>query len=114
VERLALIAPLKPGAEIAAAELIASDPPFDLEHSGFERHSIYLSAGEVVFVFEGHEVEWSIDALLDDPFNWMVSAALERWTEVVAEPPRIARERFSWARRPTAEAGTHGDCSRGP
>lgn len=103
MERLALIAPLKPGTEAAAAELIASAPPFDLEHSGFDRHSVYLSAGEVVFVFEGHEVEWSIDALLDDPFNWMLADALERWNDVVAEPPRIARERFSWARPAKAE-----------
>jgi hypothetical protein len=103
VERLALIAPLKPGAEAAAAELIASEPPFDLERSGFERHTIYLSAGEVVFVFEGHEVEWSVDALFDEPFNWTLSDTYERWRPLLDEPPRIARERFSWSRPPTAK-----------
>ena len=57
MERLVLIASLKPGAEAAADDLIAAGPPFDLEKSGFERHAIYLSSGEAVFVFEGHEVE---------------------------------------------------------
>jgi hypothetical protein len=103
VERLALIAPLKPGAETAAVELIAADPPFELELSGFERHTIYLSAGEVVFVFEGHQVEWALDALLDEPFNWTLSDAFERWRPLLDEPPRIAREQFSWSRSRTSE-----------
>ena len=102
MERLALIASVKPGAETTAAELIAEGPPFDLERSGFERHSIYLSAGEVVFVFEAHEVEWLIDALVDAPFEWMLSDALERWSPLVEGPPRIAREHFSWTRPPEA------------
>ena len=102
MERLVLIASLKPGAEAAAAELIAEGPPFDLERSGFDRHGIYMSSGQVVFVFEAHEVEWAVDALIDDPFNGMLSDALERWRLVVEEPPRIARERFSWTRPPNS------------
>ena len=104
MERLLLIAPLKPGAEDAAAELIAEGPPFDLEQSGFERHSVYVSAGEVVFVFEGHEVEWALDDVVDAPFNSMLSEAFERWQAVIEEPPRIARERFAWARAPESTA----------
>jgi hypothetical protein len=106
VERLALIAPLKPDAETAAAELIAAEPPFDLERSGFDRHTIYLSADEVVFVFEGHQVEWAVDELLDDPFNWTLADAFERWRPLLDEPPRIARERFSWSRSRTPEGAS--------
>jgi hypothetical protein len=106
VERLVLIASLKPGAEAAAAELIAGGPPFDLERTGFERHAIYLSSGEVVFVFEGHEVEWAVDALVDAPFNWMLSDALERWRLVIEDTPRVARQRFSWERFPDGEDHT--------
>jgi hypothetical protein len=108
VERLVLIASLKPGAEAGAAELIAEGPPFDLERSGFERHAIYLSSGEVVFVFEGHEVEWAVDALVDAPFNWMLSDALERWRAVIVDTPRVAREQFSWARTLDGDSASRG------
>jgi hypothetical protein len=103
VERLALIARLKDGAEPQAEQLIAKGPPFDLQESGFVRHSVFLSATEVVFVFEAHEVEWLVSALVDDPFQWMVSEALDEWRPVVDGTPRIAREQFSWER--TAGAG---------
>jgi hypothetical protein len=98
VERLALIARLKEGVEARAEELIAKGPPFDLEESGFVRHSVFLSATEVVFVFEGHEVEWLVSALVDDPFHWMVTAALDEWRPLIEGRPRIARELFSWQR----------------
>jgi hypothetical protein len=98
VERLALIARLKDGAEPRAEELIAKGAPFDLEGSGFVRHSVFLSATEVVFVFEAHEVEWLVSALVDDPFRWMVADALDEWRPLVEGTPRIARELFSWQR----------------
>src|SRR5436305_6510370 len=56
------------GAEPRAAELIAQGPPFAPAENGLTRHAVYLSAGEVVFVFEGHEVEWIVDGMIDDPF----------------------------------------------
>ena len=96
VERLAVIARLKPGAEVAAAELIAAGPPFDPEQSGFQRHTIYLAADNVVFVFEGHKVEALIDKLIDDPFHWMLRQAIEQWTPLLDESPQIAREKFFW------------------
>jgi hypothetical protein len=102
LERVALIARLKPGAEALAAELITNGPPFDLEESSFLRHSVYLSADEVVFVFEAHEVEWLVDSLIDEPFHWMLSEAFERWRPLVQDQPRIAREKFFWERSPEA------------
>ena len=97
VERLAVIARLKPGAEVAAAELIAAGLLFDPEQSGFQRqHTIYLAADNVVFVFEGHKVEALIDKLIDDPFHWMLRQAIEQWTPLLDESPQIAREKFFW------------------
>ena len=55
--QIAVIARLRDGMESRAAELIREGPPFDLDTAGFKRHSIFLSASEVVFVFEGDEVE---------------------------------------------------------
>jgi hypothetical protein len=96
LERLALIARLKPGTETQAEELIAKGPPFDPQQTGFVRHSVFLSATEVVFVFEAHEVEWLVTALVDDPFQWMVVGALEAWQALVEGQPRIAREKYFW------------------
>jgi hypothetical protein len=69
MEHVALVARLKDGNGPRAAELIAAGPPFDLAETGIVRHSVYLSVGEVVFVFEGHQVEWMVDDLINDPFQ---------------------------------------------
>jgi hypothetical protein len=105
MERVAIIARLKPGAETRAAALIAAGPPFDPEGSGFERHCVYLSATEVVFVFEAPEVEWLVDALVDDPFHWMLDEAIDKWEPLIDGPPRIARNVFSWERRAAEHVG---------
>jgi hypothetical protein len=96
MERVAIIARLKPGSEQRAVELVGAGAPFDLADSGIVRHSIYISATEVVFVFEAHEVEWIVDQLIDEPFHYELQQALERWREIVDGPPHVARERFGW------------------
>jgi hypothetical protein len=96
MERVAIVARLKEGSGPRAAELIAAGPPFDLSQTGIVHHSVYLSAGEVVFVFEGHQVEWMVDALIDDPFQPKLQSAFDAWRSIVDGPPRIARERFGW------------------
>jgi hypothetical protein len=98
MEQLAIVARLKPGAEARAADLIVNGPPFDPADSGLDGHTVYLSADEVVFVFEGHEVEWIVDRLVDDPFHWLVSDALERWRPLLEGQPRIARPAYAWKR----------------
>jgi hypothetical protein len=98
MEQLAIVARLKEGAETEAAQLLANGAPFDPAESGFERHTVYLSAGEVVFVFEGHEVEWLVDAIATEPFHWDVTAAFDRWRDLVEGPPRIARPAYAWER----------------
>lgn len=103
MERLALIALLKPGTEVQAEELIAMGPPFDLTQSGFVRHCVFLSASEVVFVFEAHEVEWLVDDLLAGQFlHHVLAEMLEAWRPLVEGEPRIAREKFFWERGPEA------------
>jgi hypothetical protein len=98
MERLAIVARLKDGTETRAAELVAEGPPFDLAESGIVRHSVYLSASEVVFVFEGHQVEWIVDDLIYQPFHYRMYRALDEWRKIVDGLPRIARERFGWER----------------
>jgi hypothetical protein len=102
MERIALIGRLKSGTEARAAELIANGPPFDLEAHKFERHTVFLSPGEVVFVFEGHEVEWLVDAMVDDPFEGPLADALAHWAPLMDGTPHMARERYFWERPPGA------------
>jgi hypothetical protein len=96
MERVAIIARLKEGSEQRAAELVGAGPSFDLTDTGIVRHSIYISAREAAFVFEGHEVEWIVDQLIDEPFRYDLQRALEQWREIVDGEPRVARERFGW------------------
>ena len=93
--QLAIVATLKSGAEVSARELIEAGPPFDLAAAGFTRHTVFLSAGEVVFVFEAPEVQWRLDELVDEPFG-LLPRAFEAWRPLVEGPPRIARTAFAW------------------
>jgi hypothetical protein len=96
MERVAIIAHLKEGSEQRVADLVEAGPPFDLADAGIVRHSVYISAHEAVFVFEGHEVEWIVDQLIDEPFHYELRRVLEQWREIVDGQPRVARERFGW------------------
>jgi len=98
MERLAIVAHLKEGSHRRASELISQGAPFNLADTGIVRHFIYLSASEVVFLFEGHEVEWMIDSLIDEPFHHELQRALDEWRPIIEGRPRIAHERFAWER----------------
>ena len=95
MNRIALVARLKPGAEGQASVLLEHGPPFDPAERGFARHAVYLLAGEVVFVFEGDEVEWIVDEIVNESFG-AVAGALGTWRELVEDPPRIARAVYTW------------------
>jgi hypothetical protein len=96
MERVAIVARLKMGSGPRAAELIAAGPPFDLAETGILHQSVYLSTGEVVFVFEGPQVEWIVEDLIDDAFQPELQRAFDRWRPILDGTPRIARERFGW------------------
>jgi hypothetical protein len=106
MERVAIVARLRPGTEEQAGKLLAAGPPYDLSASGIERHRVFLSAGEVVFIFEGHEVEWIVDDLIDRPTQYELQQALDDWRSIVDGPPRIAREQFAWDSEGAATAGS--------
>jgi hypothetical protein len=105
MEKLAIVARLRAGAEQSAADLLARGAPFDAEESGLDRHTVYLSAGEVVFVFEGPEVDSVIDSLVSEPFHWPLLQALDAWRPLIDGNPRIALPAHAWQRE-TAEKST--------
>ena len=95
MDRLMIIARLQPGKHEDAEALLRNGPPFDPEELGLHRHAAYLTASEVVFMFEAPEVEWIVNDIVDDP---VLSAAFGPWQKLVDGPPRLAHERFHWER----------------
>lgn len=95
METLVIVARLAPGKNADAERLIAHGPPFDPEELGFHRHVVFLTATEVVFMFEAPGVEWIVDDVVNDQ---VVSAAFAAWRPLLDGPPRLAHERYSWRR----------------
>ena len=95
MKRLMIVARLRDDAHDEAEVLLHEGPPFDAAQLGLDRHAAYLTAGEVVFVFEGPEVEWVVNDLLDDP---RVASFFAPWRKLVEGSPRLAHERFYWSR----------------
>ena len=94
MSRLVVVAPLKPGTEARARELLDEGPPFDLEGSAFDAHEVFVTPEEVVFVFEGNE---TLSFAAEDPGIWRAAKA---WADCLDGRPRIARSAFSWKRDP--------------
>jgi hypothetical protein len=95
MKRLMIVARLRQDAYDEAEILLREGPPFDPELAGLERHSAYLTAGEVVFVFEGPEVEWKVNELIDDP---AIAPFFAPWEKLIDGAPRLAHERYHWSR----------------
>jgi len=95
VERLAVIAKLKEGAAEQAAILVRRGPPFDPGENGFERHAVYLTGDQVIFLFEGDAADRSVQEILT---NGSRSAALGAWGKLLDQVPQLAVEGYYWKR----------------
>ena len=93
---VAVVLPLRRGATERARELVSAGPPFDLERVGLERHSVFITGREVVFLFEGPEAREILEQLVRTP---RLLHAAARWRECLAGPPRVAAESYSWHRQ---------------
>ena len=101
MSRLVVVVPLKDGAYEKACALLAHGPPFDLEATEFDRHEVYLTKREVVFVFDSATSSATLRLPGEDPSLWKVAAA---WQKLMAEKPRKAETAYSWARPENGEA----------
>jgi hypothetical protein len=91
-----VVLPLKPDAHASVSELLKQGPPFDpASIEGLDRHEVFLTASEAVFVFESELGADALAPLLSDPELWERVSA---WGQYVAGAPRIADETFSWSR----------------
>ncbi len=98
MNRLVVVAPLKPGSEGRARELRRRTRTIDLENSRFDAHEVFVTAQEVIFVFEGGATDGgTIDLAADDPGVWRAAKA---WADCLDGRPRIARSAFFWKRDP--------------
>ena len=94
MSRAVVVVPLQEGASRRAAELLRKGPPFDPEEVGLERHHVFLTDQEAVFVFEADD-PGATERLAANGNLWSSAAA---WKDLVAGPPRLADDAYSWLR----------------
>jgi hypothetical protein len=92
--RVVVVVPLREGTRDRVRELLATGPPFDPAGVGLERHEVFLTDSEAVFLFEA-PARWVLERLVVDPSLW---AAATAWKDVVAGPARLAGDASSWTR----------------
>jgi hypothetical protein len=96
--RTAVVIPLREGSFEAVQSLLGAGPPFDPDRIGLDRHQVFLTSAEAIFVFESRLGEHALEPLLEQPGLWQSAAA---WHDHVAGPPRIAEDVYSWTRPDT-------------
>ena len=94
MSRAVVVLPLRQGASKEAAKLLHGGPPFDPEEVGLNRHHVFLTDQEAVFVFEA-DARDAAEKLIGEGGFWSAASA---WKELVAGPPRLAEDAYSWVR----------------
>jgi hypothetical protein len=101
--RTAFVAPLAEGAFERARALLQDGPPFDPAETALDRHEVFLTSHEVVFVFESRAGMDALEPLLAEPDLWASAAA---WRDMLAGPPRLAEDVYSWSRAARSNGST--------
>jgi hypothetical protein len=92
--RVVIVVPLKPGARDSVRMLLEEGPPFDPENVGLQRHEVFLTDHEAVFIFEAPDKS-VLDRLARSPkLRWAAAA----WRDFLAGPMRLAEVAYSWNR----------------
>jgi hypothetical protein len=107
-ERVTVIVPLKAGHDDRAKELVAQGPPFDPAGLGLERHEVFISAREAVFVFSGPHVREKLEHATRNPALWRAGLA---WRACIAGRPRLSNplERLPADAQPVFSWGANDD-----
>lgn len=98
MNELVIVARFSPQARERVNELLAAGPPLDFAETSLERHAVYQTGDEVVFVFQGPDAEWQVEDLVDDFRRPVLLAALGEWRPLHDGEPRIAQKVFEWSR----------------
>lgn len=104
MQRIAVIAKLEEGAGERARKLLEAGPPFDPDALGFDRHAVYVSDDEAVFIFEGARVGALVRTL--SAAGGETRRAFAAWEPLLRGLPRLAHEAYVWQRpAPVGSAG---------
>jgi hypothetical protein len=96
VRRLTVVLPIKPASRASVQALLENGPPFDPERlEGLDRHEVFLTPQEVIFLFDSNFGADALARLIAEPGLWQSAGA---WGDHIAGPPRIADNVYSWAR----------------
>jgi hypothetical protein len=85
-EQVAVVVPLKQGCVERAKDLVAHGPPFDPAALGLERHEIFVTSREAIFVFVGPNVRETLRQATQNPGLWRAGLA---WRACIAGRPRL-------------------------
>jgi hypothetical protein len=105
-----VVLPLKEGSCERALALLSDGPPFALEDTQYARHNVFMTNREVVFIFEAPGQSAALKLPGEDLALWKTAHA---WGDLLADAPRVAQERFSWA-RPLERPGFSYEPTPGP
>lgn len=101
MDRFVLVARLKPDGRERAQALLAERSALGSEEleQALDRHAIFLSGSEVVFLFEGDGAHEAVRALFNDPTR---SSLVGHWLPLFEGPLHQAPEAYFWERRGAA------------
>jgi len=97
--QIVIVVPLKPGSRTWVHGLVELGPPCDPEDPGLERHQVFFTDQEAVFVFDAPDQSVR-DRLAKSPaVRWAAAA----WRDYIGGPTRLADVVYSWARNLSGE-----------
>ncbi len=93
-KKLAIVVPIAEGQRETVRAFLAEGPPFDLAGAGIDRHEVFLTEDEVIFVFGAPDGLPTLERILAEPEFWDVVSS---WERIVSAPPRAADIIFDWS-----------------
>jgi hypothetical protein len=90
-------------------ELLRQGPPFDPSTmDGLDRHFVFMGEAEVVFIFEGSNVQAAVERLTRQPRLWLAATS---WRDCLAGRPTVIEGRYAWRHQSATaveETGSEG------
>ncbi len=90
---IAVVVPLADGRCDIVREFLEEGPPFDPAKIGLDRHQVFVTDREAIFVFETEKGARTLERLLAEPELWDV---VSTWEHCASEEPRLATAAYQW------------------
>jgi hypothetical protein len=94
-QSIAVVVPLAEGRCDVVHEFLEEGPPFDPAAIGLEKHTVYLTEREAIFVFETEQGVEAFERILAEPELWDVVGP---WEHCAGEKPLVATAVYDWHR----------------